>query len=145
MQTAQQTMVSIPFPSVWGIHAAIAGRPIVWGVLTINSITDNRVIGTVNFRGTPIQINGYWEENTKQISFDSPYASFFGNLSIFDDPSIRIRHFVLSGQFIMKPPSLLAGEYGTWIATTDTTLTEPPIYQNGVPPAGVFLTSDILY
>lgn len=50
MQTAQQTMVSIPFPSVWGIHAAIAGKPIIWGVLNINSITDNRVIGTVNFR-----------------------------------------------------------------------------------------------
>ncbi|MED3823201.1 hypothetical protein P4561_05610 [Priestia flexa] len=45
----------------------------------------------------------------------------------------------------MKHPSLLAGEYGTWIATTDTALTETPIYQNGVPPAGVFLTSDILY
>ncbi|WP_255301617.1 hypothetical protein [Bacillus sp. AFS040349] len=116
------------------------------GVLIINSITgNNKVSGTINFRGTPIQINGYWEENTKQISFDSPYASFFGNLIIFDDPSIRIRHFVLSGRFIMKPPSLLAGEYGTWIATTDTALTEPPIYQIGVPPAGVFLTSDILY
>ncbi|CAI9394552.1 MULTISPECIES: hypothetical protein [Bacillaceae] len=146
MQTAQKLMVSIPFPSKWGISASIAGRPIIWGVLIINSITgNNKVSGTINFRGTPIQINGYWEENTKQISFDSPYASFFGNLTIFDDPSIRIRHFVLSGRFIMKPPSLLAGEYGTWIATTDTTLTEPPIYQNGVPPAGVFLTSDILY
>lgn len=139
-------MVSIPFPSKWGISASIAGRPIIWGVLIINSITgNNKVSGTINFRGTPIQINGYWEENTKQISFDSPYATFFGNLTIFDDPSIRIRHFVLSGRFIMKPPSLLAGEYGTWIATTDTTLTEPAIYQNGVPPAGVFLTSDILY
>jgi len=146
LQTAQKLMVSIPFPSKWGISASIAGRPIIWGVLIINSITgNNKVSGTINFRGTPIQINGYWEENTKQISFDSPYATFFGNLTIFDDPSIRIRHFVLSGRFIMKPPSLLAGEYGTWIATTDTALTEPPIYQNGVPPAGVFLTSDILY
>lgn len=118
MQTAQQTMVSIPFPSVWGIHAAIAGKPIVWGVLNINSITDNRVIGTVNFRGTPIPINGSWDENTKQIRFDSPYATFSGNLAIFDEPQIRIRHFILNGRLIMKPPSLQAGEYGTWVATT---------------------------
>ncbi|MEG9295681.1 hypothetical protein V6B33_04410 [Mangrovibacillus sp. Mu-81] len=114
MQTAQQTMVSIPFPSV----CAIAGKPIVWGVLNINSITDNRVIGTVNFRGTPIPINGSWDENTKQIRFDSPYATFSGNLAIFDEPQIRIRHFILNGRLIMKPPSLQAGEYGTWVATT---------------------------
>lgn len=145
MQTAQTTMVSIPFPSQWGIHAAIADRPIVRGILIINSITGNRVMGTVNFRGTPIPINGYWNESAKQISFDSPYASFFGNLTIFDDPSIRIRHYTLSGRLYMKPPSLQAGEYGTWIATTNTILTGPPIYQNGLPPVGAFLTSDILY
>ncbi|MFS0815187.1 hypothetical protein [Peribacillus phoenicis] len=52
LETAQvTTLVSFPFPSVWGIHAAIAGRPIIWGTLIINSITDNKVIGTVNFRG----------------------------------------------------------------------------------------------
>jgi hypothetical protein len=119
-------MVNIPFPSVWGIHAAIAGKPIVWGVLNINSITDNRVIGTVNFRGTPIPINGSWDENTKQIRFGSPYATFSGNLAIFDEPQIRIRHFILNGRLIMKPPSLQAGEYGTWVATTYRALTGYP-------------------
>lgn len=144
MQTAKATMVSIPFPSVWGIHADIAGRPIVWGVLNINSITDNRVIGSINFRGTPIPISGYWDENTKQIGFDSPYAQYSGNLTIFDDPSIRIRHFILNGRLIMKPPSLQAGEYGTWVATTDTILTGNPIINKTLPPVGAFLTSNIL-
>ncbi|TYR80439.1 hypothetical protein FZC66_08615 [Priestia megaterium] len=145
MQTAQQTIVSIPFPSLWGIHAAIAGRPIVWGILTINSITDNRVIGTVNFRGIDIPINGYWDENTKQIRFDSPYATYSGNLTIFDDPAIKIRHFILNGRLIMKPPSLQAGEYGTWVATTDRALTGYPINSSStLPPVGVFLTSNIL-
>ncbi len=51
-----QTMISIPFPSVWGIDASIAGRPIIRGILTINSIIGTRVMGTVNFRGTPIPI-----------------------------------------------------------------------------------------
>ncbi|NCG67018.1 hypothetical protein GWJ21_03375 [Bacillus coagulans] len=144
MQTAQQTMVSIPFPSVWGFHAAIDGRPIVWGLLNINSITDNRIVGTVNFRGTPIPINGYWDENTNQIRFDSPFAAFSGNLTIFDDPLIRIRHFVLNGRLIMKPPSLQAGEHGTWIATTDKSLTGYPVISGTLPPVGVFLTSNIL-
>jgi len=138
LQTAQQTMVSIPFPSVWGIHAAIAGKPIVWGVLNINSITDNRVIGTVNFRGTPIPISGYWDENTKQIRFDSPYAMFSGTLTIIDDATIRIRHFILNGRFIMKPPSLQAGEYGTWVATTDRTLTGYPVSSIPCPPLESF-------
>jgi hypothetical protein len=140
LQTAQQTMVSIPFPSV----CAIAGKPIVWGVLNINSITDNRVIGTVNFRGTPIPISGYWDEYTKQIRFDSPYAMFSGTLTIIDDATIRIRHFILNGRFIMKPPSLQAGEYGTWVATTDRALTGYPVISGTLPPVGVFLTSNIL-
>ncbi|CAH0343927.1 hypothetical protein [Bacillus sp. CECT 9360] len=145
MQTRQQTMVSIPSPSQWGIHADIAGRPIVWGTMIINSITDNRVIGTINFRGTAIPINGNWNENTRQISFDSPYATYSGNLSIFDDPAIRVRHYMLSGRLIMKPPSLQAGEYGTWVATTDRPLTGAPISSDALPPVGAFLTSDILY
>lgn len=81
------------------------------GKLIINSITNNRVSGTINFRGTPIPINRYWNESTKQIRFDSPYA-FSGHLTIFDDASIRIRHLILSGQFVMNPPSAQAGEYG---------------------------------
>ena len=144
MQTAKQTIVSIPFPSVWGIDASIAGRPIIRGILTIDSITGNRVMGTVNFRGTPIPISGYWDENTKQIRFDSPYAMFSGTLTIIDDATIRIRHFILNGRFIMKPPSLQAGEYGNWIATTDRTLTGYPVSSSTLPPVGVFLTSNIL-
>ncbi|PLR75689.1 hypothetical protein CU633_19870 [Bacillus sp. V3-13] len=145
MQNAQEIPVSIPVPSRWGIHAAIAGRPVVWGTMIINSITGNRVTGTVNFRGRPIPINGYWDERTKQIRFDSPYASYLGNLTIYDDPPIRIRHHILNGRLMMKPPSLQAGEYGTWVATTDTTLTGSPVISDILPPVGVFLTSDILY
>ena len=143
--TTQNASVSLPFPSRWGINAEIAGRPIVWGVITINSISGNTVIGTANFRGTPIPIQGYWDENTKQLRFDSPYASFIGTLDIFDDAAIKIRHLILSGRFIMKPPSLQAGEFGNWIATTDTVLTGPAIHTGKLPPAGAFLTSDLLY
>jgi hypothetical protein len=145
LETAQKIAVSIPFPSRWGIHAAIADRPIIWGILIINSITNNRVSGTINFRGTPVPINGYWNESTKQIRFDSPYATFSGHLTILDDVPIRIRHLILSGQFIMNPPSAQAGEYGSWIATTDTNLTGPPIISDSLPPAGVFLTSNLQY
>ncbi|CAM3722836.1 hypothetical protein [Mesobacillus zeae] len=145
MQTAQETRVSIPFPSRWGIHASVGGRPIVFGIFNINSLTGNRVTGTVNFRGRDIPINGYWDKSTKQIRFDSPYATYSGNLTIFDDPSIKIRHSTLSGRLIMKPPSLQTGEYGTWIATTDTILTGPPIISDTFPPVGAFLTSSILH
>ncbi|MDO7487546.1 hypothetical protein Q5O89_20605 [Peribacillus frigoritolerans] len=42
MVTSQGTAsVSFPFLSVWGIHSSIAGRTIIWGTLTVNSITDN--------------------------------------------------------------------------------------------------------
>ena len=149
MVTSQGTSVSLPFPSVWGIHSSIAGRTIIWGTFIINSITDNRVIGTVNFRGRPIPINGFWNESTKQIAFDSPYATFSGNLTIIDDLQIRIRHFILQGRFLMKPPSLQAGESGSWIATTDIALNEYPIsgnaYPQQLPPVGAFLTSNILH
>ncbi|MFE7084107.1 hypothetical protein [Priestia megaterium] len=147
MQPTGQIEVSIPSPSQWGIHAEIAGRPMVWGVLIINSITftGNRVTGTVNFRGSLIPINGYWNESTKQIRFDSPYATYSGNLTMFDDSETRIRHFILNGQVIMKPPSLLAGRNGTWIATTDTSLKGPTVSNNDLPPVGAFLTSDILH
>ncbi|MEH7558899.1 hypothetical protein V7165_26525 [Priestia megaterium] len=117
----------------------------VWGVLIINSITGNRVMGTVNFRGTLIPIKGYWNESAKQISFDSPYATYSGNLAMFDDATTRIRHLVLSGWIIMKPPSLLAGRSGTWVATTDTSLTGPAVSNSDLPPVGAFLTSNILH
>jgi len=145
LQPREKVRVSMPSPSRWGIHAEIAGRPMVWGVLIINSITGNRVRGTVNFRGTLIPINGYWNESTKQISFDSPYATYSGNLTIFDDSTTRIRHLVLSGRVIMKPPSLLAGRNGTWVATTDTSLTGAAVSNSDLPPVGAFLTSNILH
>jgi len=145
LQPTEKVRVTMPFPSRWGIHAEIAGRPMVWGVLIINSITGNRVRGTVNFRGTLIPINGYWNESTKQISFDSPYATYSGNLTMFDDSTTRIRHLVLSGQVSMKPPSLLAGRNGTWVATTDTSLTGPAVSNSDLPPVGAFLTSNILH
>ena len=145
MQPTEKVRVSMPFPSRWGIHAEIAGRPMVWGGLIINSIIGNRVMGTVNFRGTLIPINGYWSESAKQIDFDSPYATYSGNLTMFDDSTTRIRHLVLSGRVIMKPPSLLAGRNGTWVATTDTSLTGPAVSNIDLPPVGAFLTSNILH
>lgn len=145
MQPKEKVRVSMPFPSRWGIHAEIAGRPMVWGVLIINSITGNRVMGKVNFRGTLIPINGYWNEGSKQITFNSPYATYSGNLTMFDDSTTRIRHLVLSGRIIMKPPSLLAGRNGTWVATTDTSLTGPAVSNSDLPPVGAFLTSNILH
>lgn len=145
MKTAQNTSLSLPVPSRWGISTNIAGRTIVRGVLTIDSVLGNRVMGTANFRGTPIPINGFWDEGTKKISFDTPFASFSGQLQNFDDPSIGVRHLILSGGFLMKPPSLQAGESGDWIASTSTILTGPPTNTGGLPPVGVFITSDLLF
>ncbi|PLR91672.1 hypothetical protein [Bacillus sp. T33-2] len=145
MRNLQGTTASLPYPSRWAIHAAIAGRPVVYGTLVIDAISNNRVTGTVNFRGRRIPITGFWDERNKQIRFDSPYASYAGNLAIFDDPQIRVRHFMLRGRIVMKPPSLQAGEYGSWIATTDTVLTGPPLSTQGLPPVGAFLTSELMY
>jgi len=141
----QRVMPSLPYPSRWGLSVEISGRPVLWGVLIIDSVTEGRVIGTVNFRGTPIRINGTWNENAKQLFFDSPYASYSGQLQIFDDTQIKVRHLILSGRFIMKPPSSQAGVYGNWIATTDKELTGTPINTGALPPVGAFLTSDLLY
>ncbi len=147
-------MASIPSPTKWGIHADIIGRPVVWGTLVINSISDNRVTGAINFRGMPNAIHGSWNEGTKQIAFDSPYATYYGHLTIFDDTVIRIRHFVLNGRLVMKPPSLQAGQRGTWIAATDISLDEYPMagtaspdtHIDQLPPVGTFfLTSNLLH
>ncbi|KZR60076.1 hypothetical protein [Bacillus badius] len=145
MPSPQNIEFSLPSPSRWGIDSTVAGRPLVSGTFVINSVRGNNVTGTINFRGTDIPISGYWNESTKQIRFDSPYAMYSGHLSIFDDPSIRARHFILSGSLVMKPPSLQAGERGTWIATTTTALTGPPMSTSALPPVGVFVTSDYLY
>jgi hypothetical protein len=145
LYTRQNAMTSLPVPSRWGIDAEIAGKPIVRGTIIINTLSGNTFTGTANFRGEPITIRGTWDETGKVIRFDTPYASFTGQLAIFDDPRIKIRHSVLTGQFLMKPPSLQAGEFGNWIATADTALTGAPINTGALPPVGVFLTSDILY
>ena len=145
MQTNQYKAVSIPFPSRWGIIGDIQGRPFVRGILTIDSITENNVYGTVNFRGTPLPITGTWNETTRQIRFDSPFASFAGQLLIFDETVIDIRRFMLNGNFIMKPPSLQAGEIGTWLATTDTIRSGPPQYRDPIPTAAAFILSNLLY
>jgi hypothetical protein len=38
----------------------------------------------------------------------------------------------------MKPTSVQAGEYGSWVATTDTKLTGSPIKSDSLPPARAF-------
>ncbi|KON85770.1 hypothetical protein AF332_02335 [Sporosarcina globispora] len=144
MKAAKNTSLSLPSPSRWGISTDLAGRPLVRGVLTIESISDNLVLGTANFRGIPIPISGFWDENMKRIDFDTPYATFSGHLKIFDDASIRIRHLLLSGRFLMKPPSLQAGESGNWIASSNVPLTGPAMNTGDLPPVGAFLTSDLL-
>ncbi|WP_156291933.1 hypothetical protein [Oceanobacillus salinisoli] len=145
METRQNAMVELPAPSQWGIHTNLANRPLVMGTLSIDTVTDRTFSGTVNFHGTPLDITGEWNESTREISFDTPYATFSGNLSIFDDPSIGIRHFILRGSFLMKPPSIQAGATGDWIATTSTELTGPPITNGGLPPVGAFTTTDLLF
>jgi hypothetical protein len=149
LRTSQIINVSLPTPSKWGINTTVGGRPIIWGTMIINSITNNLVVGTINFRETPIPIRGYWDEITKQITFDSPYARYSGNLTIFDDTTIKIRHLILRGRLMMKPPSIQAGEYGNWIATTNIcgnqlNIGETSPSTNQLPPVGVFVTSNYL-
>lgn len=62
MQPGQKTTLSLPIQSRWGLSTEIAGRPVVRGVLTIDSESGNTIRGTANFRGTPLQINGNWDE-----------------------------------------------------------------------------------
>lgn len=152
MSVAVQTSTkSVPPFSIWGVHASVAGRPVVWGKLVMRVLPDQRIQGTIQFRGTPIPIEGSWNESTQQIVFHSPYAAYSGHLSIYDDVQIQLRHLVLTGRLQMLPPSLQAGKYGTWVATTDISL---PGYSGYVPPqpsstslpsVGVFVTSNILY
>lgn len=141
----------LPVPSIWGIDASMAGRPIVRGEFIINSITNNQIVGTSNFRGTQLPFNGTWDKKSNQITFNTPFATFSGALSLYEDPTIGIRHYILTGPFLMKAPSLQAGEYGNWLATTDVSYSQLSANEqisqnaNALPPVGVFLTSDILY
>ncbi|WP_419880908.1 hypothetical protein ACN6MY_14960 [Peribacillus sp. B-H-3] len=153
MANPQDSSVSLPSPSIWSIHADIAGRPVIWGFLTINSISGRKVSGTINFRGKPQPIEGYWNEGALQITFNSPYAFFTGNLTMFDDAPISTRHFLLSGRLVMKHPSPQAGQSGTWVASADVNTKLYPeagkklLAQSSktLPPVGVFLTSDLRY
>jgi hypothetical protein len=144
VQSTQNILLSLPSESSWGLSTDIAGRSVIRGVLNIHSVSGRTVIGTANFRGTPVPIHGTWDENTKQLSFETPYATFSGQLQIFDSAAIRIRHLILSGRFVMKAPSLLAGESGNWIATTNRELTGHPIQNGALPPVGAMLTSNVL-
>ncbi|MDM5201292.1 hypothetical protein QUF79_25020 [Fictibacillus enclensis] len=139
--------ITLPIPSRWGISADVGGRPLVWGTVEIHSIMDQKIEGSINFRGVPIPIQGYWTENTRHLMFDSPYATFSGNLSIYNDPSINTRHFLINGRLQMKQTSMMAGEYGTWVASTNAPLGQgggTPQGQSQIPPVGAFTTSDYL-
>jgi len=111
-------MVRLPYPSDWDIQANIAGRPTRLGILRITGVTNNQVSGAVNFRGTFLPIQGIWEERTRELRFETPYASFAGTLASAEDPQIRLRHYALQGTVRMKHPSIRAGQFGTWTATT---------------------------
>ncbi|MGA5692467.1 hypothetical protein [Cytobacillus pseudoceanisediminis] len=105
-------------------------------VLTFDSFSGNRVTGSANFRGTPLIITRSWDENTQRVSFDTPFALFSGLLQNFDDPAIRILHLILSGRFLLKAPSLRAGESGEWVAATVIPLARSSTNTGGLPPAG---------
>lgn len=120
MAIGQMTRVSLPYPSTWEVQARFGGRPASLGTLVIHSVSGSRVSGAVSFRRDFIPIQGFWDERTRQLSFESPYATFVGTLAFRDDPQISLRHYVLHGNVRMKPPSIRAGETGTWTATTNT-------------------------
>ncbi|UOE95244.1 hypothetical protein [Alkalihalobacillus sp. LMS39] len=145
MQAIQQTERTIPVPSTWSIIGDVAGRRIVRGVLVIQAIENNNVRGTINFRGTDLPISGIWDENTRNLMFNTPFASFSGQLLVFDQLAINTRHFVLNGNFLMNPPSLQAGEFGQWVGLTSTTRIGPPLFSDPVPTSALFLLSDMVY
>ncbi|NQF14964.1 hypothetical protein HPY31_13690 [Brevibacillus sp. HB1.3] len=118
MAIGQMTRVSLPSPSTWEIQASFGGRPTTLGTLVISNVSNGRVSGTVNFRGTPTPIQGSWDERSRQITIESPYANFVGTLAYKEEPTNGLRHYVLRGTVRMKPPSVRAGEVGTWTAVT---------------------------
>lgn len=122
MPNGQVAVTCIPYPSRWSLYASIGGRPLSTGTLMLNTLTNNRISGTVNYRGNNLPIQGFWNANNQQITFDSPFATYVGTLSFVDEPPIHMRHFTLRGSFQMKPPSIRAGESGIWWATTDILL-----------------------
>lgn len=122
MAIGQVTRVSLPYPSTWDVQASFGGRPMSLGILVINGVHGNRIDGAISFRRAFLPIQGSWNESTRQLWFESPYAAFVGTLAFLDDPQINLRHYVLRGNVTMKPPSIRAGETGTWTATTNMQL-----------------------
>lgn len=119
MAIGQIQQVTLPFPSTWDLQAGVGGRPMRTAPLVITSVVNNRISGTVDFRGNPLPVQGIWDEAAKQIQFDTPFASYVGQLSFLDEPAINMRHYLLRGTLRMKPPSTWAGETGSWAATTN--------------------------
>lgn len=122
MAIGQMTRVTLPAPSQWALQANISRRPTASGTLFIYSVANNTFNGAVNFRGTLLPTQGYWNESTRQIAFETPFASYSGVLTFFDEPQINTRHYLMRGNVRMKPGSIRAGEHGTWAATTDVRL-----------------------
>lgn len=118
MATGQIQQVTLPFPSTWDLQAGVGRRPMSSAQLTINSVMNTKVSGTVNFRGTPLPVQGVWDEATKRIQFETPFATYVGQLSYFDETTISMRHYLMRGELRMKPPSTRAGETGSWAATS---------------------------
>ncbi|MFD2369077.1 hypothetical protein ACFSO0_03650 [Brevibacillus sp. GCM10020057] len=118
MAIGQMTRVSLPYPTTWDIQASFGGRPMSLGTLAIQSVTGNQINGAVNFRGTFHPIQGTWNEATRQIAFQSPFATFVGTMVSQDERGLPLRHYVLQGHVSMKPPSIRAKETGTFTAVT---------------------------
>lgn len=122
MAIGQMTRVSLPYPTTWDIQASFGGRPTSLGTLFIQSVTNNRVDGAVNFRGSFIPFQGIWNEAARQLVFETQFASFVGSMYSKDESGLNLRHYVLQGRVLMKPPSMRAGETGTWTAVTHVRL-----------------------
>ncbi|WP_236595883.1 MULTISPECIES: hypothetical protein [unclassified Paenibacillus] len=101
---AQTSTKSLPPFSIWGVHASVAERPVVWGKLVMCALPDQQIQGTIQFRGTPIPIEGSWNESAQQIVFHYSYAAYSGHLTMYDDVQIQLRHLILTGRLQMLPP-----------------------------------------
>ncbi|HJV47016.1 MAG TPA: hypothetical protein VJ824_14955, partial [Bacillota bacterium] len=108
----------LPIPSTWRIVVSYGGRPTSGGELKLNTLSNQNVSGTLNFRGVPIPVQGIWNEQTNQIQFRSPYAVFSGRLSTYREPGIN--HYMLQGNYASTVGSNFPGAVGNWEATTAT-------------------------
>ncbi|HJV44724.1 MAG TPA: hypothetical protein VJ824_03260, partial [Bacillota bacterium] len=83
MAKRQASASLLPIPSTWRIVVSYGGRPTNGGELKLNTLSNQNISGTLNFRGVPIPIQGIWNQQTNQIQFRSPYAVFSGRLSTY--------------------------------------------------------------